>query len=230
MEALDVDGLAIAAAYRPAGDGREAGGDFYDVIQVADREWLAVVGDVTGKGVAAAAVTAFVQRTIRDLAGQCGDPSDLLLELNRAVLAHDSDRFCTVVVVRLVDEGEDCSLTGSVGGHPLPVVRHPDGSVIEVGCHGSLVGVVEAPTFTTFEHRLGDDLLLIYTDGVTEARHEGEFFGLERLLPLVAESEHDPSSVATRVVQAALDFQDGDPRDDIAVLTLGRAGSRSAAG
>jgi sigma-B regulation protein RsbU (phosphoserine phosphatase) len=225
-----IDGLAIAAVYRPAGDGREVGGDFYDVFQVAEHEWLAVIGDVTGKGVAAAMDTAFVRHTIRALAMQIRDPSDLLRELNRAVLAHDTERFCTVVVVRLVDDGGDWSVTGSVGGHPLPLLRHPDGTVVEVGTHGSLVGVIEAPSFSTFEHRLGDDLLVLYTDGVIEARHEREFFGLEGLLPLVATTEHDPSAVTTTVVEAVLEFQDGDARDDIAVLTLGRAGNRAAAG
>lgn len=225
-----VDGLAIAAAYRPAGDGREVGGDFYDVFQVADHEWLAVIGDVTGKGVAAATVTAFVRHTVRALAMRFRDPPDLLVELNRAVLAHDTDRFCTVVVIRLVDDGTDWSLIGSVGGHPLPLLRRADGSVTELGTHGSLVGVIDAPTFTTFEHRLGDDLLLLYTDGVIEARHDRTLFGLEGLLPLVSGAGHDPAAVTTAVVEAVLDFQDGDPRDDIAVLTLGRAGNRSAAG
>jgi sigma-B regulation protein RsbU (phosphoserine phosphatase) len=225
-----IDGLAIAAAYRPAGDGREVGGDFYDVFQVAEHEWLAVIGDVTGKGVAAATDTAFVRHTIRALAMQIRDPSDLLRELNRAVLAHDTDRFCTVVVVRLVEDRGDWSVTGSVGGHPLPLVRHPDGTVAEVGSHGSLVGVIDAPSFETFEHRLGEDLLLLYTDGVIEARREREFFGLEGLLPLVAGASHDPSAVTTAVVEAVLDFQDGDARDDNAVLTLGRARNRSDAG
>jgi sigma-B regulation protein RsbU (phosphoserine phosphatase) len=225
-----IDGLAIAAAYRPAGDGREVGGDFYDVFQVAEHEWLAVIGDVTGKGVAAATDTAFVRHTVRALAMQLRDPSELLRELNRAVLAHDSDRFCTVVVVRLVDDDGDWSVTGSVGGHPLPVVRHPDGTVAEVGTHGSLVGVIEEPSFATFEHRLGEDLLVLYTDGVTEARRGRELFGLEGLLPLVATTEHDPSAVTTAVVEAVLAFQEGDARDDIAVLTLGPAGNRDGAG
>jgi phosphoserine phosphatase RsbU/P len=222
-----IDGLAIAAAYRPAGDGREVGGDFYDVFQVADDEWLAVIGDVTGKGVAAATVTTFVRHTIRALAMLFRDPSDLFHELNRALLAHDTDRFCTAVVVRLVHDGGEWSVTGSVGGHPLPLVRHADGTVVELGTHGSLVGVIDSPTFTTFEHRLGDDLLLLYTDGVIEARREREYFGLESLMPLVASADHDPDSVTTAVVQAVLEFQDGDPRDDIAVLTLGGEGRKS---
>lgn len=225
-----VEGLAIAAAYRPAGDGREVGGDFYDVFQVAEHEWLAVIGDVTGKGVAAATVTTFVRHTIRALAMQYADPSDLLVELNRAVLAHEGDRFCTLVVLRMVDDGTDWSVTGSVGGHPLPLLRRGDGSVVELGSHGSLVGVIESPTFSTFEHRLGDDLLLLYTDGVIEARHEGQLFGPEGLLPLVAACPQDPETVTTSVVAAVLDFQDGDPRDDIAVLTLARAGDRRGPG
>jgi sigma-B regulation protein RsbU (phosphoserine phosphatase) len=225
-----IEGLAIAAAYRPAGDGREVGGDFYDVFQVADHEWLAVIGDVTGKGVAAATVTAFVRHTVRALAMRFRDPSDLLTELNHAVLAHDTDRFCTVVVVRLTDDGGEWRLTGSVGGHPLPLVRRADGTVAELGTHGSLVGVIDTPTFGTFEHRLGDDLLVLYTDGVIEARRDGEFFGLEGLLPLVAATAHDPGSVTRAVVDAVLDFQDGHPRDDIAVLTLGRGGNLPAAG
>jgi sigma-B regulation protein RsbU (phosphoserine phosphatase) len=203
------------------------GGDFYDVFQVADDEWLAVIGDVTGKGVAAATVTAFVRHALRALAMQFRDPSELLRELNRTVLADDTDRFCTVVVVRLVDVGGDWSVTGSVGGHPLPLVRRPDGEVVEVGTHGSLVGVIDTPTFTTFEHRLGDDLLLLYTDGVTEARCERELFGVERLLPLVAATDHDPAAVTTAVVDAVLEFQHGDARDDIAVLTLAKAGPRA---
>lgn len=225
-----VDGLAIAAAYRPAGDGREVGGDFYDVFQVADHEWLAVIGDVTGKGVAAATVTTFVRHTIRALAMQFPDPADLLRELNRAVLAHETDRFCTLVLVRLVEDGTDWSLIGSVGGHPLPLLRRTDGTVVELGSHGSLVGVIETPTFSTFEHHLGDDLLLLYTDGVIEARNAGELFGPEGLLPLVARCPHDPDAVTAAVVDAVLDFQDGNPRDDIAVLTLARAGIRPSAG
>ena len=206
------------------------GGDFYDVFQVADREWMVVIGDVTGKGVAAATVTAFVRHTIRDLAMRVTDPSDLLHELNTSLLEHDTERFCTVVVVRLLDDSAAWRSRGSVGGHPLPLVRHADGSVTELGQHGSLVGVISEPVFTTFEHRMVDDLLLLYTDGVIEARHHRILFGSERLLTLVSATAHDPVAVTSTVVEAVLDFQEGDARDDIAVLTLGRAGSRSHTG
>ncbi len=73
-------------------------------------------------------------------------------------------------------------------------------------------------------------MLILYTDGVIEARRGREFFGPEGLLPLVAATEHDPRSITSAVVEAVLDFQFGYARDDIAVLTLGRAGNRSASG
>ena len=225
-----IDGLAMSAAYRPAGDGREVGGDFYDVFQIAEREWMVVLGDVTGKGIPAATVTAFVRHTIRDLAMRVADPSDLLQELNQALLEHDTDRFCTVVVVKLCDEGAEWTVTGSVGGHPLPLLRHADGTVAELGRHGSLVGVITEPTFATFEHRLGNDLLLLYTDGVIEARHERTLFGHERLEALLASAAHDPAAVRATVMEAVLDFQEGDARDDIAVLTLARGATRPTAG
>ena len=225
-----IDGLSIAAAYRPAGDGREVGGDFYDVFQVAEGEWMVVIGDVTGKGVQAATVTAFVRHTIRDLAMRVPDPADLLHALNSALLEHDTERFCTLVVVHLTDEGDAWSICGSVGGHPLPMVRHRDGSIDELGRYGSLVGVISEPAFHTFEHRLVDDLLLLYTDGVIEARRDRTFFGPERLSPLVTATAHDPGVLTSAVVGAVLDFQDGDARDDIAVLTIGRVIDRSAAG
>jgi sigma-B regulation protein RsbU (phosphoserine phosphatase) len=175
-------------------------------------------------------VTAFVRYTIRDLAMRVRDPSDLLHALNRAVLENETERFVTLVVVRLVDDGAGWSVTGSVGGHPLPLVRHVDGSVEELGSHGSLVGVISEPVFTTFEHRLVDDLVLMFTDGVIEARHDRTFFGAERLVPLVAAAAHDPAAVTSAVVAAVLDFQEGDAHDDIAVLTLGRDEKRSGAG
>ena len=157
-----IDGLAMAAAYRPAGDGREVGGDFYDVFQVADGEWLVVIGDVTGKGVAAATVTSFVRHIVRDLAMRQPDPAALLLELNQALLDHPTDKFCTIVVVRLIRRDGDWQLRASAGGHPLPLLRKSDGTTVELGMHGPLVGVITEPSYATFEHVLGDDIVVLF--------------------------------------------------------------------
>ena len=224
-----IDGLTMSAAYRPAGDGREVGGDFYDVFQVADGEWLVVIGDVTGKGVAAATVTSFVRHVVRDLAIRQPDPAALLLELNQALLDHPTDKFCTIVVVRLIRRDGDWQLRASAGGHPLPLLRRNDGTTVELGTHGPLVGVLAEPSYATFEHVLADDIVVLFTDGVVEARQDRELFGLERLLELVSATSADVSAITESVVAAALAFQDGDPRDDIAVVTLQGEPRRAAA-
>jgi phosphoserine phosphatase RsbU/P len=215
-----VDGLEIAAAYRPAGDGSVVGGDFYDVFAVGDAEWVVVIGDVLGKGAPAAAVTSFVQRAVRRLAEEVDDPATLLHRLDRALAEHTSERFCTIVLVRLTRDGRSWRLRGAVGGHPLPLVRHPDGTVEEIGHYGSLVGILSDPTYTTFHHDLGEDLLVLATDGVVEGRRGREQFGDARLRRLGAGVDGDVAALTENVVGAVLEHQDQDAFDDIAVLAL----------
>ncbi|WP_372736015.1 PP2C family protein-serine/threonine phosphatase [Nocardioides sp.] len=218
-----IERLSIEAAYRPAGDGREVGGDFYDVFQVGEGEWIVVIGDVMGKGVGAATVTAFLRHGVRALAMRFTDPSDLLLELNRALLAYPTDKFATMVVARLTEAEGDWLVHASVAGHPLPIARRRDGTAVELGTHGPLVGVLDEPVFPAFEHRLGDDVLVLFTDGVIEARRDRELLGVTRLLELIASTEADAKVLTHAVTNAALDFQAGVPRDDIAVLSLSRS-------
>lgn len=225
-----IEGLELAAAYRPAGDGREVGGDFYDVFQIGDDEWVVVLGDVSGKGVAAALVTAFVRHTVRDLAMQVADPAELLRALNRELVAHPTDRFCTVVLVKLCCQDGSWRVTGSVGGHPPPLLRHSDGEVEELEVRGSLVGILEEPTYQTFELALDDELLVLYTDGVTEARRDRTMFGATELAALVSRAPHSSAEVTASIVDEVLEYQDGDPADDIAVMTLGQASGPHAAG
>ncbi len=220
-----IEGLALSAAYRPAGDGSEVGGDFYDVFQVSDQEWVLVIGDVLGKGVAAATVTTFVRHTVRDLAMQVRDPAELLSRLDRALAENPTERFCTLVIARLSREGGEWTLVGSAGGHPLPLVRRADGTVAELGAPGSLVGVLTDPTFTAFTHVLSDDVLVFYTDGVVEARRQQELYGEDRLACLVAETPADVGLLTDAIVESVLTYQDGNAIDDIAVLAVQRVGA-----
>jgi sigma-B regulation protein RsbU (phosphoserine phosphatase) len=215
-----VDGLAISAAYRPAGDGSEVGGDFYDVFQVSDDAWVVVIGDVRGKGVPAAMIRAFVRHAVRELAMQERDPVELLRRLDRALAHHDTERFCTLVFARLDFDGEHWTLTGSAGGHPLPLLRHGDGTVTELGEPGSLLGILSEPVFRPFRHVLGHEVVVMYTDGVVEARRDGQLYGEDRLAALVADTAPDVEVVTTRVIADVLEFQGGDANDDIAVLAL----------
>jgi phosphoserine phosphatase RsbU/P len=97
----DIDGLEVGGEYRPAGDGSEVGGDFYDIFQAGDDDWVVVIGDVCGKGVEAAVVTALARYTLRAAAVQDPSPAHALTVLNAALLGADTDRFCTAAVLRL---------------------------------------------------------------------------------------------------------------------------------
>ena len=217
-----IAGLAVAAAYRPAGDGSEVGGDFYDLFDLGADDWIVVLGDVCGKGADAAVVTALVRYTIRALAVGTRRPGKLLGQLNEAMIHHGSDRFCTVVLVRLRRQGGGWHYEMSVGGHPAPVMARADDRARLMDVPGPLLGVIAGATYVDHEGTLGPgDCLLLYTDGVTEASGEAGFFGDERLLSTVdSRSGGDAAAVVDQVLAEVLRFQDGVARDDIALLAL----------
>lgn len=217
----DVPGLEVGTAYRPAGRGAEVGGDFYDVFQLGDGDWVATLGDVSGKGVDAAVVTALVRHTVRALAVSEQSPAELLRRLNEILLAgSEPERFCTIVVIRLHRSGAGWEATASSGGHPLPFLLRPDRTPVQVGAPGSVVGAFESGDYREATLTLAPgDSLFVYTDGATEARGDEDFFGEERLLEALLPAAA-PAELVQRVLDAVLDFQDQLPRDDIALLAL----------
>jgi phosphoserine phosphatase RsbU/P len=220
-----VAGLEVAGAYRPAGDGSEVGGDFYDVFQVDEETWIVVVGDVRGKGAEAAVVTALARYTIRALAVQTQVPSEIIARLNQALLAQDVDRYCTVVVLALRRSGRDWAVTFCLGGHPQPVLQDLDAGARMLGTFGPLVGALPSPAWTDCPLTLRPgQLLLLYTDGVTEARRGREFFGDDRMLASVGRHGSSAHGLVAGLVDEVLDFQGGSASDDIAVVSLGVPG------
>lgn len=213
--------LDIAAAYRPAGNGREVGGDFYDVFQVSPSAWLVVVGDVSGKGIPAATVTTLVRYTVRSFAIEHPDPAELLQQVDAVLQANGTDRYCTIAVVRLERCDDDWDLALSLGGHPAALLRAPDGSVTTLGTPGTPVGLVDEPVFHTVRHRLATGTLTLYTDGVTDARGASGLYGDDRLRALVSRLPGDAHALAEGIAYDALSFQDGNASDDIAIVTFG---------
>lgn len=216
-----VPGLDVAAAFRPAGTGAEIGGDFYDVFQIAQDDWFAVLGDVCGKGPDAAVITALLRYAVRAAAMTSPDPAAVLRITNDVLRGHDTDRFCTALLVRLQREGSGWRATVCAAGHPLPLLVPAGGHARLAGEPGSLLGVLTSLDLpaTTLELGPGDRLLL-YTDGVTEARRGREEYGDERLLACASATAAGAASLAGAVLEDVLAFQNGVPRDDIAVLAL----------
>jgi sigma-B regulation protein RsbU (phosphoserine phosphatase) len=222
-----VPGMDLGAVYRPAGRGDEVGGDFYDVFSTAPDDWMVVIGDVVGKGVAAATLTSLVRYTLRAVAMRVRHPRTVLTALNDALLEQHAERVCTVALVRVrLAVGEPARITVCLGGHPRPLAVRRDGDPQPVGRFGTVLGALPSPrlyeTTTTLEP---GDALVLYTDGVVDGRHDGRYFGEERLVALVgALRGREAAAVAEEIAAAAVDHQRGTPADDIAVVVVRHTG------
>jgi len=219
---VTVPGLDVGGAYRPAGDGSEVGGDFYDVFRTGSQTWGIVLGDVCGKGAAAAVVTALARYTVRAEALHVSSPAAVLAGLHRALLTYYPQTFCTVLFLLLEPVPEGHRLRMATGGHPLPLCRRADGTIETLGRPGSFLGMEETASVTESTAILSPgDMVVLYTDGVTEA-HEGDAFFEETGIAevLAASAGLTAQAVADAVVAAALAFQHGPARDDIAVVVV----------
>jgi serine phosphatase RsbU (regulator of sigma subunit)/PAS domain-containing protein len=219
-----VPGFEVAARFHAAGEEAQVGGDFFDVFETDDGSWAAVIGDVSGKGADAAAITALARYTVRAVAYHGRRPSTVLRELNDAVLRHDlDDRFCTAAFARLrggVGEDGVSRVQISSGGHPLPLLVTAEGEVRSVGKPGTALGIARSPRLTDreIELRPGDRLVFV-TDGVIEARVAGRLLGVDGLERLLAGTGADDAVATGERIEHAI-LGEGEPRDDIAVLVL----------
>jgi sigma-B regulation protein RsbU (phosphoserine phosphatase) len=224
-----IPGLDVAARYRPAGAGDEVGGDFYDVAQLGPDEWMIAIGDVRGKGIEAAIVTALARYTLRAAMMGGPEPSMALRTLNEVLLAEHVERFCTVALARVSLRGDGCHITLSVGGHPLPLLRAPGHLPTTVGTPGTLLGVLAEPELTDTETILRPgDVLVLFTDGVTEGRRDRDFYGDERLAATINEAPADSHQLADHLLADLLRFQREVPADDIALVVLQPQNARKA--
>ena len=153
----EIAGIETAALYRAAGEGTDVGGDFYDLFTVADDEWIAVIGDVCGKGAEAAAVTALARYTIRTAAVRRRSPAAILRWLNDAMLRQDLDgRFCTIACVHLdTSRPGDPRTRWRAAAIPRRCCGARTGAVEDGGRAGTLLGLVPDPELADERGRAG---------------------------------------------------------------------------
>jgi sigma-B regulation protein RsbU (phosphoserine phosphatase) len=223
------DGLEAADYFFTASDD-DVGGDFYDLFPLSRTTWGFFLGDVAGKGVAAAVVTGLIRHTLRAAAVFDDDPEQVLANVNTVVqreLIGNRNRFSTLIygkMTRRDSSGIDVELAS--GGHPPPLLFQADGSAHYVDCvGGQAVGITATPHFVASRFHLDPgDTLMLYTDGLTEAStgigHER--YDDEGALLRFAR-KHSPTSAATIVgaVQQLLAHLGSGVQDDAAVLALG---------
>lgn len=218
-----IEGIGFAAEYVPTKSDVEVGGDFYDVLPLPDGRWLAVIGDVSGKGVHAAAVTGLVRDVLRVLVGDSRPFPEVLSRLNETLLQRGGGRYCTLALAAL-QRGEDERLhvTLHLAGHEQPVLVQADGNASFVGKGGTALGLLESIESPAAEVTLEPgDALVFYTDGVTERRRGRELFGVRRLRAAAGPLAGYPAGViAARLRAEAIGFSAEAPRDDIAILVI----------
>ena len=226
-----IPGLDTAARYRPSGTGsttgrtKVVGGDFYDLFEVGPGCFAVLLGDVSGVGPEAAALTGVARYTVRAVAEAEGAPSSVLTRLNEALLRLGSERFLTAVYATLEPKADGvvpvvlCS-----GGHPPAFVLRDDESVEVLDrASGMLLGVF--PTVELTDDKLvlnpGDTLVLV-TDGVLEARDaDGNEFGFDRLEALLTTcAGRSAEGVARRIERSVLDHRGDRADDDLAIVVL----------
>lgn len=218
-----IEGIGFAAEYVPTGDDAEVGGDFYDVVPLPDGRWLVVIGDVSGKGVQAAAVTGLVRDVIRVLVSDGKPLPEALARLNETLVERGGGRYCTLALAAVgPGAGRQLEVSLHLAGHDRPVLLRGAGGASFVGIGGTALGLLDSIDSPTSVIPLDPgDALIFYTDGVTERRRGRELFGPERLrdaaIPLAG---YSADVVAARLRATTLNFSPETPRDDIAVLVI----------
>ena len=218
----DIPGCELAALYEPAGDGHEIGGDFYDIFPLGADRWGVALGDVSGKGAEAAAVTGLVRYTLRTLAMGAEDPSQVLAKLNEVLLREAADeRFCTLIYAVAVPDEAGLRLRLCLGGHHPALLRRSDGVVEPVGRLGTALGLVADPDLHDANVKLEPgDVLCLFTDGLVEARRGRELFGSDRAATELVAQTSALQELVDRLARAARQFQQGQLTDDLAVLAI----------
>jgi serine phosphatase RsbU (regulator of sigma subunit) len=220
----EMPGWRTASLYCPAGDENEVGGDFYQAIRL-ERAWMLVVGDVTGRGAPAAALTGLMRHTLRTAATLTGSAPRALEKLNRDLVGRPHLSLCTAVCLTRREDDDGAAAYADIicAGHPQPVLIR-GGKAELVGQYGTMLGAYADENWEphTASVRPGD-VLVLYSDGLVDAEGAEERFGPERLQQTLTGSGSASDALA-RIEEAVSHFQVGAQADDIAVLAVERVG------
>jgi PAS domain S-box-containing protein len=233
----DIPGVQVAMTYMAATEDAEVGGDFYDVYRTPDG-WGLAVGDVSGQGEEAAAVTAAARHAIRVLARRHADPREVLAGANEIVLAEElalDGGFVTANIAHLAWQEDKLRVLLGSAGHPAAAVLRSDGRVLMAHGGGLPLGLFPDAEPATQELTLDDgDILFLYTDGVAQARGPGNTYFQDRLADeLAALAGREAEDVKASMRQAMIDFTGDRLVDDVTMLVMrasrdegGRPGQR----
>jgi serine phosphatase RsbU (regulator of sigma subunit) len=220
-EHVPLPNCRIGSAYGAASSHLAVGGDVFDVHRLSDRLGLIVIADVSGKGVDAAVLTAFIKFTIRGIALRRRDPGFILQEFNRAFPRTVGNPYLFVSMFVGILDTWTLRLDYASAGHEIAFVRRANNLVEQLAVTGPVLGVMEEPFDVKTIYLDDGDMIVLSTDGLTEARDaNGNFLQAEGAMRWIAEEGSDPAHVAARLIERARARSSGAMRDDVAVLAI----------
>ena len=218
----ELPGLELGAIYE-ASAVVDVGGDLYDYLELDDGRLAVVLGDVTGHGIDAAADMAMAKFVFRSLAREHPDPGGFLTAANEVVCGEIAPgKFITMLFLTVDPASGELKCAGA--GHPRPRLVLPDGSVQGLDASGLALGIEPGQAYDELATVLDrGSLVVVYTDGVVEARRDGELYGSDRLDAVLSEYRDRPAEqIARTVIEDCRSWAHGKLADDCALVVLKR--------
>ena len=222
-ELQKVEGIEAESRYSSATEAAYVGGDFYDLVRLPHHKACIILGDVSGKGVEAASVSAAVKTALSAYAFEGLSPARSVELLNELVLGFSRIETFATMFVGLADIDNHTLTYCSAGHPPALLVRAKDTELVTLGVQSGVVGAFENMHYQDGVVKVSkDDILILYTDGVTEARNpDGAFFGEDGLRDIVAqEAAVGFSGIVDRMIERVSDFSGGSLEDDVALVAV----------
>jgi Stage II sporulation protein E (SpoIIE) len=219
-EHVPLPNCTIGSAYGAASSHLAVGGDVFDVHRLSDRLGLVLIADVSGKGIDAAVLTAFIKFTIRGIALRRRDPGFILQEFNRAFPRTVENPYLFVSMFVGILDTWTLRLDYASAGHDIAFIRRAN-RVEQLAVTGPVLGVMEEPFDVKTVYLDDGDTIVLSTDGLTESRDKrGRFLDAAGAMQWIAEEPADPSALAKDLISRARERSGKSMRDDVAVLAI----------
>jgi len=216
----EIEKIELGHIYLSATEEAQVGGDFYDVFELDHDRIGIIIGDVSGKGLPAANLTTLVKSTIRAYSYENSSPADIVSKTNKAVVKNSDDLTFVTLTFGILEKSTSVFKYCNAG-HPPAIIRGANVmSALET--NSPAIGLYDDLTFSDDKINVyGDDILFFYTDGLIEARSDGEFFGEDRLRDILGSSSKiEACHLAQYIFDSVNEFTNGKLNDDLAILTV----------
>lgn len=215
-----LQGIEFGHTYRSASELARVGGDFYDLFELEHNKIGILLGDVSGKGLSAATLTSLVKNIVKAYALEGETPDKIMSRVNDIVFRESSSGTFVTVFMAILDLRTG-RLSYCNAGHPPPILKKTAGKTVFVNDTAPVIGVLDKYAYQVKETSLDiGDILILYTDGIIEARRGKEFYGDDRLLKTVTQSKASTKDLTTELYNNVNDFTGGNLTDDLAIITL----------